>query len=131
MIGVFEFWILGVFITSSISLTLVLTAENSKKSLFKELAMILAKVVLPVPGGPHKISDGKKFDVLAFSKSNRIIPPRPSEALCEEGSVPTRFSWPTKSFNVFGLRSSGSGILVIWNILNQIKPERQIDKFII
>ncbi len=35
------------------------TAENSKNSLSNSFAIILASVVLPDPGGPQKIRDGK------------------------------------------------------------------------
>jgi hypothetical protein len=33
------------------------TADNSNNSAFKLLAYILAKVVFPTPGGPHKIKE--------------------------------------------------------------------------
>lgn len=49
----------------------MLTAENSKNSLFRVLAIILAKVVLPDPGGPQKMREGKKSLLL---RSFFIIP---------------------------------------------------------
>jgi len=41
------------------SLVFVFTAENSWNWRLREFAMILARVVLPVPGGPQKIKEGK------------------------------------------------------------------------
>ena len=51
------------FITSFISLIPLVTAENVINSDLVSLAIILANVVLPTPGGPQKIID----DTLSLS----------------------------------------------------------------
>jgi hypothetical protein len=63
--------------------------------LFNEWAIILAMVVLPVPGGPHKIRDG-------------IFPP--SMAVRRMLPLSARCSWPTKSSRVCGLSRSANGM---------------------
>ena len=68
----------------------VLTAENSWNSRFNSLAIIRARVVLPQPGGPQKMRDGKKpasplgwLLVTELLSNFLIMPPRPSEVpLC-------------------------------------------------
>ena len=72
------------------------TAENSKNSRFKFLAIIRARVVLPLPGGPQKIKEGKKS---VFFRSFLIMP-----------DLPTKCSWPKNSFRFLGLSFSGKGI---------------------
>jgi spermidine synthase len=69
-------------------------------------------VVLPDPGGPQKIRDGKKSLLL----SNLFITP----------PFPTKSSCPTKFFNVLGRSSSGRGIFVILTVYHQIKAETSI-----
>ena len=44
-------------ITARISLIPLVTAEKSIKAAFVRLAMILARVVFPTPGGPQKIME--------------------------------------------------------------------------
>jgi len=96
-----------------------LTAENSKNSLFSVLAIILAKVVFPDPGGPQKISDGKKIFLLDGVRSLPIIP-----------SLPTKFFCPTKSFKVLGRIISGRGILAIWMVCKKyISPNKNRNKY--
>src|SRR5207253_4535553 len=55
-------------------------------------------VVLPVPGGPHKIKEG---NVLPLSIKRRNTRP-----------LPTRCSWPTNSLRVRGRIRSASGAAV-------------------
>ena len=51
-------------ITSLTSFTPLFIALKVKKGLLLSVAIILANVVLPVPGGPQKISEGiKPFDI--------------------------------------------------------------------
>ncbi len=81
-------------ITALISLMPDITAENSMKVACVSAAMILASVVLPVPGGPQK-----------------IIEVGSSCAMASESGLPgpSRCSCPTNSSRVRGLMRSASG----------------------
>ena len=59
------------------------------------MAMISARVVLPVPGGPHKIREGTR----SFSINSRRILPGPIRSFC-----------PTNSDKFCGLTRSASGV---------------------
>src|SRR6202011_224492 len=80
--------------TCLISLMPARTAENSMKSALVMRAMILARVVLPVPGGPQKIIDVGS-----------------SCSICTRNGFPgpTRCSCPTNSSSVRGRIRSASG----------------------
>lgn len=86
----------------TISVILVLTAENSRNGRFRLAAITLAKVVLPHPGGPQKIRDGKNPVSLLVLRSFVINPLVPTKCFC-----------PTNFFSDFGLSSSASGMLFI------------------
>jgi len=81
-------------ITCLISLMPLITAENSMKVALVVSAMILASVVLPTPGGPHKIMD-----------------PESSCSICTRNGFPgpTRCSCPLNSSSVCGLIRSARG----------------------
>jgi hypothetical protein len=66
--------------------------------------MILAKVVLPTPGGPQRINE-------------EMLPA--SIILRRMASGPIRCSWPTYSSRVVGLNLSGRGFLcvLLFNII--------------
>src|ERR1700722_12317336 len=81
-------------ITCLISLIPAITAENSMKSALVMPAMILASVVLPVPGGPQKIIEVGS----SCSIARRNGFPGPS-----------RCCWPTNSSSVCGRMRSASG----------------------
>ena len=74
---------------ASRSFLLPLTALKRRQVLFNESAITLARVVLPVPGGPKKMDE----NISPFSTHFLIIP-----------FSPTRCFWPTMSSSVFGLR---------------------------
>ena len=67
-------------ITCLISLMPPITAENSMKLAWVASAMILASVVLPTPGGPHRIMDPASSRSIS---TRRGLP------------GPSRCSWPT------------------------------------
>src|SRR5579885_1756487 len=81
-------------ITCLISLIPASTAENSMNSALVMLAMIFARVVFPVPGGPQKIND-----------------PESSRSICTRSGLPgpIRCSWPAYSSSVRGRMRSASG----------------------
>jgi hypothetical protein len=70
------------------------TADNSNNSAFKLLAYILAKVVLPHPGGPHKIKENRMPCSIAFRRGLFL---------------PTKCSWPTNSSKFLGLIFEANG----------------------
>src|SRR3990172_7615753 len=76
------------------SATPALTALTGLKKELVLLAMTLARVVLPLPGGPQRIIEGSRPPSIAFLST------RPS---------PTRCFWPTNSFSVDGLIRVASG----------------------
>src|SRR5271166_4065453 len=80
--------------TCLISLIPASTAENSMNSARVMFAMIFASVVLPVPGGPQKMSD-----------------PMSSRLICTRSGLPgpIKCSWPTYSSSVRGRMRSASG----------------------
>ena len=80
--------------TSRISLMPDITALNAMKCARVALAMTRASVVLPVPGGPHRMIDRSRSCSIA-ARSGR---PGPSSA-----------SWPTMSSMVRGRIRSASG----------------------
>lgn len=86
-------------ITSRTSLTPELMALKVKNGAFKVCAIILAMVVLPVPGGPHKIMDGSLPCSMAVRK---MLP------------LPVRCSWPANSSKVVGRNRSASGGKVVF-----------------
>jgi len=55
------------------SLVLVLTAENSWNSRSSSVAIIRARVVLPEPGGPQKMREGKNLFALEFLRRVGMI----------------------------------------------------------
>ena len=59
------------------------TAEASTKLAPTEEAYILAKVVLPTPGGPHKISENGASDLIIRLR----IAPSPLKCSCPTNSV--------------------------------------------
>src|SRR5437660_12331993 len=81
-------------ITCLISLIPASTAENSMNSAFVIFAMIFARVVLPVPGGPQKMSE-----------------PVSSRSICVRSDLPgpIRCSCPTYSSSARGRIRSASG----------------------
>ena len=83
-------------ITSLTSLTPELTADKEKKGRLSFLDIMYASVVLPTPGGPHKMKD----EIFPVSIMLRKIAP-----------LPTRCSCPTYSSKLLGLMRSASGIL--------------------
>lgn len=90
--------------TSSMSFLPAVTAEISIKSALNSLARILARVVLPVPGGPQKIRlTGSAF----LTISVRILP------------SPIISSWPMTSSKDCGRILSARGTLFM-GILYQI-----------
>ncbi len=70
------------------------TAENGTKCDEVALAMMRARVVLPAPGGPQKISDGTRSAAIA----RRRKPPSPTTSRC-----------PTTSSSVRGRIRSAKG----------------------
>ena len=80
--------------TSRISLMPDSTALNDTNRAFVVSPMILARVVFPVPGGPHKMIDCDRSRSMA-SRSGR--------------PGPTRSSCPTSSSNVRGRMRSARG----------------------
>src|SRR3989442_11750919 len=70
------------------------TADTGSKCELVIAAMMRARVVLPVPGGPQKISEGSRSSSMA-RRSNR-----PS---------PTRCSWPTNCSSLDGRILAASG----------------------
>ena len=80
-------------ITFSTSAFLADTADTSMKSALTSLAIILARVVLPVPGGPQKISEtGSPFSTMGRKMTIALV-------------------WPTTSSRVFGRMRSASGCM--------------------
>src|SRR5581483_10569232 len=81
-------------ITSRISLMPASTALNDTKRAFVRSAMIRASVVLPVPGGPHRMIDCSR-----------------SRSIASRSGLPgaSRSSWPTSSSKVRGRIRSASG----------------------
>src|SRR5687767_12669860 len=82
------------FTASRMSLTPEKTAESAVNSASKASAMSLASVVLPTPGGPHRIIEWG----LRASKASRSGLPGPR-----------RWLWPTTSSSVRGRSFSASG----------------------
>ncbi len=80
--------------TSRTSFTDALTADSGSNALAVVSAMSRASVVLPVPGGPQKITE----DSRSSSMSARSGRPGAS-----------RWSWPTTSSRVRGRRRAASG----------------------
>jgi hypothetical protein len=76
------------------SATPALTAESAAKFAPVCCAMICASVVLPVPGGPHRIIEG----IWSLSMARRSARPGPSTC-----------SWPTNSSSVRGRIRAASG----------------------
>ena len=70
------------------------TADNEVKFIFVSSAIILARVVLPVPGGPQNIIDGI---VLFLIRLVKIL------------SFPSICSWPIKLSKLFGLILEDNG----------------------
>ena len=81
-------------IVSRTSLTPELIALRLKKGLFCWLAIILARVVFPTPGGPHRMNEASFPDSIIF---RRTLPSA------------TRCSCPTKSSRFMGLIRSARG----------------------
>ena len=71
------------------------TALNGTKWSSVSAAMIRARVVLPVPGGPQKISDGTRPEATAWRRKA----PSPATRSC-----------PTTSSSVRGRMRSASGV---------------------
>ena len=76
------------------SLTVAATAESSSKALAVAAATTRARVVLPVPGGPHRITEDSRSASIS-SRSGR--------------PGPIRWSWPTISSRVRGRSRAASG----------------------
>ncbi len=76
------------------SLTPEVTAEKCTQWAPAELARICARVVLPLPGGPHRINE-----------RNLPAPLKPRNSL----PAPSKCSWPTNSSMEFGRIASASG----------------------
>ncbi len=91
-------------ITCLISLMPLITAENSIKVAWVASAMILARVVLPTPGGPQRIMEPVFAEPeLAESAASRSIWTRSGLP------GPTRCSWPLNSSRLCGRMRSASG----------------------
>ncbi len=73
-------------------------ALSVKNDACKTWAMILAMVVLPTPGGPHKIMEGSLPLSIAV---RRMLP------------LPVKCSWPFSSSSVVGRRRSANGEVII------------------
>ena len=86
------------FMTSLISLIPLVTALKLIKSAWVRPAMMLARVVLPTPGGPQKIME----EIWSFSISCRSILPGPSRCSC-----------PTKCSRDAGLKRLARGALSV------------------
>jgi hypothetical protein len=71
------------------------TAEKGTNWHAVSAAMMRASVVLPVPGGPQKMSDGTRSWAIARRRNPRS---------------PTTACWPTISSSVRGRRRSASGV---------------------
>ena len=84
--------------TSRTSRTPEVTADSVKNGRSSCVAITLARVVLPTPGGPHRMNDG----TLPASTKRRNTPPGPTKWVC-----------PTTSSNVRGLSRSAKGMLLI------------------
>ena len=85
------------FMTSLISLMPLVTAEKLMKLALVVLAMTLARVVLPTPGGPQKIMEGMRSDSTIRLKT------LPS---------PIRCCWPMISSRLCGLSLAASGSFI-------------------
>src|SRR6185503_6353789 len=77
--------------------TPLVTAENDTKCALVEREMRWARVVLPQPGGPQRITEERRSASIAF-RSGRPLP--------------TISSWPVKSSKEWGRIRSASGALV-------------------
>ncbi len=82
-------------ITARISLTPESTAEKCTKWARVSPAMMRARVVLPHPGGPHRIMEKTR----SVRTACRMSPPSP-----------TRRAWPTNSSSRRGRMRSASGL---------------------
>ena len=89
--------------TLSTSAFFALTADISMKSACISLAIIRARVVFPVPGGPHKI---------------KLIGSWCSTIFLRIPVGPTNLAWPTTSSNVRGRMRSARGI----RLLSSMQP---------
>ena len=92
-----RFWA-ALSITLTTSAFPEVTALSSTNSAPVPLAIILARVVLPLPGGPQSI---RLVGCLLVMISWIILP------------VATKWAWPTTSSSFSGLRLSASGLLSI------------------
>ena len=90
-----RFCFLASSITSLTSFTPEETAESLKNFLPEVEDIISAKVVFPVPGGPHKMRELS----VSFSSILRMVP-----------LFPVRCSCPKTSSSVLGLSFSAKGI---------------------
>ena len=90
-----RFCFLASSITSLTSFTPEETAESLKNFLPEVEEIISAKVVFPVPGGPHKMRELS----VSFSSILRMVP-----------LFPVRCSCPKTSSSVLGLSFSAKGI---------------------
>src|SRR5574344_432280 len=90
-----KFLSLAFAITALTCFTPELTADREKKGRLSCLDIMNASVVLPTPGGPHKMKD----EILPVSIMFRRIAP-----------LPTRCSCPTYSSKLLGLIRSANGI---------------------
>src|SRR5664279_3295590 len=86
------------------SAALPLAPENSTKPCPVASARMRARVVLPVPGGPHMTMEGSR-------------PPDVSRVSAPLG--PSRCAWPTTSSRVVGRRRSGRGM---WDMAAGFQP---------
>lgn len=71
-------WLLALSITSRTSFTPLVTALSVKNGTSSVLAMILASVVLPTPGGPQSMNDDMRF----WSIILLITAPGPTRCFC-------------------------------------------------
>ena len=82
------------------------TAESEYMVRFSAPDNKVASVVLPTPGGPQSIQDGKCPASIAFRK----------------GALgPTTFSWPMYSSNVVGRIRSARGCIMFRSYVNFVK----------
>ena len=76
-----------------------MTAESSTNFRADSPAIAFAIVVLPVPGGPHRMTDAAPFA------------PESSDARVRSGDPgPSRWRWPTISSSVRGRIRTASGV---------------------
>ena len=97
-------------ITSRISLMPASTALNETNRAFVVSAMMRASVVLPVPGGPHRMIDCSR-----------------SRSIASRSGLPgaSSSSWPTNSSNVRGRMRSASGAVGSARSRSRRRPEQR------